>query len=753
MSLLQTPSDTAFNIKFVAPGAKRARQTVENTILAYRDPTSATNIAEGDGIDVVTDPDTGITTVSSTGVLGIAHINHGQSGPALAGDLTFVAGTGIAITNPVEGALDIANTGVTTFNTLTGDVGVTAGTGISINVVGHNAVITNSLPVPEHVVNTVDTMDGAIAFNAGDGIAINSANGVVSITNTNIAPGAPGVESISGHSGAPLIGNVLIDQGDGTLVSQADQTITVEVDDTFVEVVSRKAIDLSTPDDVKYPTTLAVSTALSNGLSSKEDVSNKATNLTNPDDTKYPTTLAVDTAITDSIASREDTSNKAIDLANPDDIKYPSTLAVSTAISNSLSSKEDTSNKAIDLANPDDIKYPSTLAVSTAISNSLSSKEDVSNKATNLTNPDDIKYPTTLTVSTALSSKENVTNKSVNLTSPDNTKYPTTLAVSTALGGYVPNTGNSTIAGDKTFTGAVGAASLSSNGGVSAYAGAVSARQTAGNSPLSLQGPASAAGAITIRAQAQTTNRIIDIPAVPNNASFVVTESSSTQVVNSTIQCTNLVAQGGKVFSKQGTGYNNVALEGPNSTVSGNLVIGSAVQAVDRRITVPALSADTTFEIQSNKATNLTSPDDTKYPTTLAVSTAFGATEYTAVTTSTLPSSISADFVIRIYTTRVAGYTKLDLFVPQITTNSGSNPVETTYTFETSYALPNGLSSFRCNPYAANFPLGPSQLVNNHLHYFASIKPVSYTLNLSITLDANYPSGSVLPPTLVTCVY
>ena len=718
MSLLQTPSDTAFNIKFVAPGAKRARQTVENTILAYRDPTSATNIAEGDGIDVVTDPDTGITTVSSTGVLGIAHINHGQSGPALAGDLTFVAGTGIAITNPVEGALDIANTGVTTFNTLTGDVGVTAGTGISINVVGHNAVITNSLPVPEHVVNTVDTMDGAIAFNAGDGIAINSANGVVSITNTNIAPGAPGVESISGHSGAPLIGNVLIDQGDGTLVSQADQTITVEVDDTFVEVVSRKAIDLSTPDDVKYPTTLAVSTALSNGLSSKEDVSNKATNLTNPDDTKYPTTLAVDTAITDSIASREDTSNKAIDLANPDDIKYPSTLAVSTAISNSLSSKE-----------------------------------DVSNKATNLTNPDDIKYPTTLTVSTALSSKENVTNKSVNLTSPDNTKYPTTLAVSTALGGYVPNTGNSTIAGDKTFTGAVGAASLSSNGGVSAYAGAVSARQTAGNSPLSLQGPASAAGAITIRAQAQTTNRIIDIPAVPNNASFVVTESSSTQVVNSTIQCTNLVAQGGKVFSKQGTGYNNVALEGPNSTVSGNLVIGSAVQAVDRRITVPALSADTTFEIQSNKATNLTSPDDTKYPTTLAVSTAFGATEYTAVTTSTLPSSISADFVIRIYTTRVAGYTKLDLFVPQITTNSGSNPVETTYTFETSYALPNGLSSFRCNPYAANFPLGPSQLVNNHLHYFASIKPVSYTLNLSITLDANYPSGSVLPPTLVTCVY
>lgn len=67
------------------------------------------------------------------------------------------------------------------------------------------------------------------------------------------------------------------------------------------ENVTNKATGLASPDNTKYPTTLAVSTALSGKQDSlgftPENVANKATSLTSPDNTKYPTTLAVSTGL------------------------------------------------------------------------------------------------------------------------------------------------------------------------------------------------------------------------------------------------------------------------------------------------------------------------------------------------------------------------------------------------------------------------------------------------------------------------
>ena len=82
--------------------------------------------------------------------------------------------------------------------------------------------------------------------------------------------------------------------------------------------------------------TLSSQTDLNNALGAKEDTTNKATDLTSPDNTKYPTTLAVSTALSgkqDALGfTPENISNKATNLSDPDNTKYPTTLAVSTAL-------------------------------------------------------------------------------------------------------------------------------------------------------------------------------------------------------------------------------------------------------------------------------------------------------------------------------------------------------------------------------------------------------------------------------------
>lgn len=103
------------------------------------------------------------------------------------------------------------------------------------------------------------------------------------------------------------------------------------------EAVANKAVNLTTPDNIKYPSTLAVSTALAlkqNNLGfTPENVVNKAINLTTPNNTKYPTTLAVSTALglkQNLIGyTPEDQGNKVTNiLDNLDDTRYPTTRAV-----------------------------------------------------------------------------------------------------------------------------------------------------------------------------------------------------------------------------------------------------------------------------------------------------------------------------------------------------------------------------------------------------------------------------------------
>ena len=103
------------------------------------------------------------------------------------------------------------------------------------------------------------------------------------------------------------------------------------------EAVANKAVNLTTPDNIKYPSTLAVSTALAlkqNNLGfTPENVVNKATNLITPNNTKYPTTLAVSTALDlkqNLIGyTPEDQGNKVSNiLDNLDNTRYPTTRAV-----------------------------------------------------------------------------------------------------------------------------------------------------------------------------------------------------------------------------------------------------------------------------------------------------------------------------------------------------------------------------------------------------------------------------------------
>lgn len=91
----------------------------------------------------------------------------------------------------------------------------------------------------------------------------------------------------------------------GTLSSQTDLQNALNLKQNSLgytpENVTNKATNLTSPNNTKYPTTLAVSDALNlkqNSLGyTAENSANKATNFTSPDNTKYPTTLAVSDAL------------------------------------------------------------------------------------------------------------------------------------------------------------------------------------------------------------------------------------------------------------------------------------------------------------------------------------------------------------------------------------------------------------------------------------------------------------------------
>lgn len=101
----------------------------------------------------------------------------------------------------------------------------------------------------------------------------------------------------------------------------------------------------ATPSDALYPSQRAAKVYIDNGLATKqnslgftpENVANKATNLTAPDNVKYPSTLAVSTALAgkqDSLGfTPENVANKATDFSTLNNTLYPTTQAVANYIS------------------------------------------------------------------------------------------------------------------------------------------------------------------------------------------------------------------------------------------------------------------------------------------------------------------------------------------------------------------------------------------------------------------------------------
>lgn len=148
-------------------------------------------------------------------------------------------------------------------------------------------------------------------------------------------------------------------------------------------------------DDPNFAATI---TAL---INAKEASSNKTANLTSPDDVKFPTTLAVANAL----AGKANTS-------------HTHAIGDTSGLQAALDGKQDSlgftpenvANKATDLTSPDNTKYPTTQAVANGLSGKQNTigftPENTANKSANLTSPDDTKFPTTLAVSTALAGKE-----------------------------------------------------------------------------------------------------------------------------------------------------------------------------------------------------------------------------------------------------------------------------------------------------------------------------------------------------------
>ena len=204
-----------------------------------------------------------------------------------------------------------------------------------------------------------------------------------------------------------------------------------------------------------------------------ENVANKSTSLTSPDNTKYPTTQAVSSAL----GSKQDTlvSGTNIKTINTQSLIGTGDITISGGssswggITGTLSSQTDlqtTLNLKAPLANP---TFTGTVAGITKAMVGLSAVEDTalstwtgSSSITALGTIATGIWNGTAIGDTYISSAgtwnakqnalgftpENISNKATNLTSPDNTKYPTTQAVSTAISGFAP-------LASPTFTGTV----------------------------------------------------------------------------------------------------------------------------------------------------------------------------------------------------------------------------------------------------------------------------------------------------------
>ena len=250
---------------------------------------------------------------------------------------------------------------------------------------------------------------------------------------------------------------------------------------------------------------------------------------------------------------------------------------------------------------------------------------------------------------------ENTTNKSVSLTSPNDVNFPTTKAVSDALAGKsnTLHTHLLTAITDVTVTATE----------INYSAGVTSAIQTQLNAKQ-----ATLVSATNIKTvNGQTLLGSGDIAVSGGVAWGNVTGTLSNQTDLQT-------ALNGKSNTGHGHGINDIsglqtALDGKATTASVTTVSTDLASLT----TVVAGKQNTlgfTPENISNKATNLTSPDNTKYPTTLAVSNAISG-----ITKSTLGLSLVENTALSTW----AGSTNLATLGTIITGTWNGTAINDTY--------------------------------------------------------------------------
>jgi hypothetical protein len=314
-------------------------------------------------------------------------------------------------------------------------------------------------------------------------------------------------------------------------------------------------------------------------------------------------------------------------------------------ISPYLALKEDLANKVVDLSNPNNTTYPTTQAVQNAIdSATIAMSDDLYKHLNDFNNPhkvtkaqiglgnvdntSDLNKPISTATQTALNLKEDKVNKAFDFLIQDNVKFPTTLAVVNYVtsnfapitgGGYVPTARKITInsvqqdlTADRVWS--VGEIKFADNYSAGELFGTYQAPQLNNNAVISkiLTGLSQQAGSISASDS---------ILIAFGKAQYQINNIAST--LTGYVPTTRTITINGTTYDLSSNRTWNVG----DILSTGSYANPSWITALDwakitNRPTTLAGYGITDAEYVVNKVTNLTSPNNTTYPTTLAVSNA-----------------------------------------------------------------------------------------------------------------------------------